>query len=139
MQKILNLNDQKLQIEQLENYWLSKYINKDYSGLEGMIKEIETDCKIDEVAKNHNISRQYLNKLFQKNIGKSAAEYRRINRFRKSIAEKNKIKNLTELSHENLFYDQSHFIKDFKELTHKTPKSFFRNVDIDKEVVWLFI
>lgn len=139
MEKILNLNNQEMQIEQLENYWLSKYIDKGFLGLEGIIKEIETDGKIDEVAKKNNISRQYLNKLFQKNIGKSAAEYRRIHRFRKSIAEKNEIKNLTELSHESLFYDQSHFIRDFKELTHKTPKSFFKNVEIDREVVWLFI
>lgn len=139
MDKILNLHDRKKQLEMLESYWLSKYIEKDISVMKDIIKDIEADGKIDEIAKKYNISRQYLNKLFQKNVGKSASEYRRIHRFRKSIAEKNEIKNLTELSHENLFYDQSHFIRDFRKLTDKTPKSFFRNVDADKEVVWLFI
>ncbi|MEG1589288.1 helix-turn-helix domain-containing protein [Chryseobacterium sp.] len=139
MHKILNLHDSKKQLEMLESYWLSKYIEKDISVMKNIIKDIEADGKIDETAKKYNISRQYLNKLFQKNMGKSPSEYRRIHRFRKSMAEKNEIKNLTELSHENLFYDQSHFIRDFRELTHKTPKSFFRNVDVDKEVVWLFI
>lgn len=107
--------------------------------LEKIIKEIENDTRINEIAKKYNISRQYLNKLLQKKVGKSASEYRRIYRFRKSIAENNEVRNLTELSHENLFYDQSHFIKDFRELTHKTPGSFLKKVDTGKEVVWLFI
>jgi AraC-like DNA-binding protein len=34
------------------------------------------------------------------------------------------MKNLTELSYENLFYDQSHFIKNFKDLTKIQPQNF---------------
>lgn len=139
MQKILIISEREEQIETLENYWLSKYIDRDISMLEKIIKEIETDTRINKIAKKYNISRQYLNKLLQKKVGKSASEYRRIHRFRKSIVENNEVRNLTELSHENLFYDQSHFIKDFRELTHKTPGSFLKKVDTGKEVVWLFI
>lgn len=139
MIEILNLPDREKQIDRLEDYWMAKYIEKDFSLMKSLIKAIETDTKIEGIAQNHNISRQYLNRLFQKNIGKSATEYRKIHRFRKSIAEKNEVRSLTELSHDNLFYDQSHFIKDFRDLTHKTPTSFFRKVDVEKEIVWLFI
>lgn len=139
MQLILNQPDRTKQIEILENYWLSKFFYIEISLLEEVIKDIESDAKIYDIAKKHHFSRQYLNKLLQKKIGKSASEYRRIYRFRKLIAEINKVKNLTELSYKNLFYDQSHFIKDFRELTDKTPGSFFKKVDAKKEVVWLYI
>ncbi|MBL7882399.1 MAG: AraC family transcriptional regulator [Chryseobacterium gambrini] len=33
--------------------------------------------------------------------------------------------NLVELAYENEYYDQAHFIKDFKEFTGSTPKEFY--------------
>lgn len=139
MENIFLIQNREKQIEELENYWLSKLIEKDFTMMRILMEELEDDVKIDEVAKKHKISRQYLNKLFQRNIGKSPSEYRKIHRFRKSIADINQFKNLTELSYEHLFYDQSHFIKDFKELTRKNPRSFFKMVDTEKGNVWLFI
>ncbi|WP_428229062.1 helix-turn-helix domain-containing protein [Flavobacterium sp.] len=139
MEKIFNINDRQKQIETLELYWLSKFREKDVSLTEELIKDIEADAKITEMAKKYKISRQYLSKIFQKNVGKPPSEYRKIHRFRRSIIEQNKAKNLTELSFDNLFYDQSHFIKDFQDLTHNNPKFFFKNVDTQKENVWLFI
>lgn len=139
MEEIFRIENREKQIEELENYWLSKLAEKDFSMMRALIEDIENDEKIDEVAKKHKISRQYLNKLFQKNIGKSPSEYRKIHRFRKSIADADQVKNLTELSYENMFYDQSHFIKDFKELTRKSPTLFFKMVDTERENVWLSI
>lgn len=139
MEKIFNITDRQKQIETFELYWLSKFRETDVSMIQELIRDIETDAKIIELAKKYKISRQYLNKIFKKNIGKSPSEYRKIHRFRKSIIEKNKAKNLTELSCNNLFYDQSHFIKDFQNLTHSSPNLFFKNVDTKKENVWLFI
>jgi len=37
------------------------------------------------------------------------------------------------------FYDQSHFIKDFKQFTNISPNTFFQKVDTSKENIWLFI
>ncbi|MBF4487145.1 AraC family transcriptional regulator [Flavobacterium sp. CSZ] len=139
MEKIFNITNRQKQIETLELYWLSKFREKDVSLAEELIQDIEADAKITELANKYQISRQYLSKIFQKNVGKSPSEYRKIHRFRRSIMEKNKAKNLTELSCDNLFYDQSHFIKDFQDLTHNNPKFFFKNVDTEKENVWLFI
>jgi AraC-like DNA-binding protein len=41
------------------------------------------------------------------------------------MLEQNKFSTLTSLAHENGYYDQAHFIKDFKEFTGMSPKSFF--------------
>jgi AraC-like DNA-binding protein len=49
------------------------------------------------------------------------------------------MKNLTELSYENLFYDQSHFIRDFKELTKITPSVFFEKVNTEQNNIWMLI
>lgn len=140
MKEIFNLKDREQQIETIENYWLSKLQVKDFSLMEEILLELETsDLKIDEIAKKFNFTRQYINKLFLKYIGKSPSEYRKIHRFRNAIKQVKDIKKLKELMLENLFYDQSHFNKDFKELTESSPSSFFKNVDTEKENVWLFI
>lgn len=127
------------QINLLEEYWLSKFAKKDFSNLLKIASDIEADLKIDEIAEKHNFSRRYISKLFKKHTGKTSSEYRKIHRFRNSLSDIKEAKNLTQLSHGNLFYDHSHFIKDFKALTNLHPSSFFKSVDIEKENVWLFI
>lgn len=140
MLEIFNLKDREKQIEEIENYWISKLHIKDFSLIEKVLLEIEnSDLKIDEIAQKFNFTRQYINKLFLKYIGKSPAEYRKIHRFRNALRQVKGVKKLKELTYENLFYDQSHFNKDFKELTDSSPTSFFKNVDTEKKNVWLFI
>lgn len=139
MKGILELKDQTLQIELLEEYWLSKFVQKDMKLIEDILKDIESDLKISDIASKYNISRQHLNTLFTKTVGKPCSEYRKINRFRSTIEKKKRVKNLTQLTYDNLFYDQSHMIKDFKDLTKVSPQSFFKKIDIDKRNIWLYI
>lgn len=139
MVEILTTVDRDRQIELLENYWLSKIKSKDLSLLAEIITDIEHDLKIEDIAIKHRLSRQYINKLLGRNIGKTPSEYRKIHRFRNALIDKSQRKSLSDLSHSNFFFDQSHFIKDFKELTHITPRDFFKNVDTNKENIWLFI
>lgn len=104
-----------------------------------IILAIESEQKIEDIALANGFSRQYLSKLFTKVVGKSPMEYRKIHRFRTAIAKQKTMKSLTELSHESLFYDQSHLIKDFRQFTFVNPYTFFKKVDTDQEYVWLFI
>ncbi|KPE52733.1 helix-turn-helix domain-containing protein [Chryseobacterium indologenes] len=139
MKQILNNQNREEQIELLEDYWISKLRAKDLSLMEQILSDVEKDMKIEEIADKYNLSRQYINKLFIKNIGKTSSEYRKIHRFRNTLISRKKSKNLTDLSYGNLFFDQSHFIRDFKELTHIKPSAFFKNVDTSRENIWLFI
>ncbi|RWU04302.1 helix-turn-helix domain-containing protein [Pedobacter chitinilyticus] len=139
MQQLFEERDRNLQREQLEQYWLSKLNSNELGLMESILADVEADLKIDDIAQNRNFSRQYLNKVFTKNIGKPAAEYRKIHRFRKTVINQREAKNLTELSYDSLFYDQSHLVKDFKQLTHVNPYAFFKKVDTQQGNLWLFI
>lgn len=122
----------------LENYLLSKLQKREFHLLEDIIASVENNIPIQEIANHHLISRQYLNRIFKKNVGKSISEYRKIHRFRESITQYKNSKNFTELSHDN-YYDQAHFTRIFKELTEIKPNTFFKNVDTENKNIWLFI
>jgi AraC-like DNA-binding protein len=139
MQAIFGIVNRNEQIVRLEDYWLSKFKNVELDRLEKIVTDLEGEHSIAEISKKHKISRQYLNKIFLKNIGKKPSEYRKVHKFRKALLDFQKVNNLTELSYESLFYDQSHFIKEFKSLTNIKPSSFFKNIDSNKEIAWLFL
>lgn len=137
MEKIFTIETREQQIIELEKYLLSKLIIKDLSSIEDLLRGIESGEKIEDIAEKHNISRKHLNTIILKNIGKSPVEYRKIHRFRNALNTNRKLKNLTALTYENLFYDQSHLIKDFKSLTHACPKTFFKTTNFNNLIVWL--
>ena len=139
MQSIFGLANRDVQIERLESYWLSKFKNVELYRLENIVADVEGERSIGEISKKHQISRQYLNKIFFKNLGKTPSEYRKVFKFRRALVDFQKVNNLTELTYKNLFYDQSHFIKEFKSLTNINPSLFFKNIDSNKEIVWLFL
>lgn len=139
MADILSTSDRSLQRKKLEAYWFSKLQIREFRPLKEILFALESEEKIEDIAHRHGFSRQYLSKLFSKVVGKSPVEYRKIHRFRAAIATQKHMKSLTELSHESLFYDQSHLIKDFKQFTSVSPLTFFKKVDTDQECLWLYI
>ena len=81
---------------------------------------------IDELSKSLCISNRGLQKLFKKHIGMSPIYFRRIARFNHSA---NFILNqpdlsLTNIAYECGYYDQAHFIKDFKKFGGVSPSTF---------------
>ena len=55
---------------------------------------------------------------------KQLARVARLQAALKMIQQK-KFNSLTEIAYENGYFDQAHFIKDFREFTGISPKSFF--------------
>ncbi|WP_129582951.1 helix-turn-helix domain-containing protein [Flavobacterium cyanobacteriorum] len=136
---IFKIDNRDQQIEYLEKYWISKLNQKnELLRLEKIIQDIEKGEKIELIARKHNLSRQYINKIFSKYLGKNPTEYRRIHRFRKAIFTYKNEKKLTNLSYENLYFDQAHFNKDFKNFTNINPKLFFNHIDSEKPVIWFY-
>lgn len=106
------------------------------------LKNIETDKLIVEAVKliyhsNGNIrikelieklciSQSPFEKRFRKVVGTTAKKFASIVRFNAVLDNLSKTKTLTEICYENHFFDQAHFIKDFKQFTGDTPENFKR-------------
>ena len=88
-----------------------------------LIKKNPGFLKIEELANSLNISRRFLEKEFKKYVGMTPKKYTQIERFKKIL--KNKGCKLLDVALEYGYYDQSHFIKEFKEFSGETPSKFF--------------
>lgn len=82
---------------------------------------------VDELSKHMGINRRQLERKFSSAIGLSPKQLSRTIRLQAALKMLlgNTLPNLTTLAHEHEFYDQAHFIKDFKELTGMTPTDFY--------------
>jgi len=91
---------------------------------------INHGSSIPELAKKFSMSTSSLEKLFSSYVGISAKNYMKIIRLNKSVRYYKKqskyYPNLTATGIEAEFYDQSHFIKDFKQISGITPGQYFR-------------
>ena len=86
------------------------------------------EITVSEIGKSLNISQRLLQIKFKITTGLTIKKYIQILKFRKSVDQmvnSNLMKlNLTEIALYNKYFDQSHFIKQFKNVTKTTPKMF---------------
>jgi AraC-like DNA-binding protein len=82
---------------------------------------------IESLSKEFNISARQLERKFSSAVGLSPKFFTRIIRFQNifRLVQNKQINSLTMLSYESGYYDQAHFIKDFKEFSGINPRSFF--------------
>ena len=84
---------------------------------------------IDDLSDEVCLSPRRFRELFSERIGFSPSFYKKIVRFNnavKQMAAKHNT-NLTDVALENSYYDQSHFIKDFKFFAGITPSQFLKH------------
>jgi AraC-like DNA-binding protein len=82
---------------------------------------------IEELSARAMVNRRQLERRFSETIGLSPKQLTKIVRLQHALKmmKKNPPSSLTSLAYENGYYDQAHFIKDFKEFTGISPKQFF--------------
>ncbi len=80
-----------------------------------------------QLVDNFDISQRQLERMFLSHVGLSLKSFSRIVRFNQALQliSKKDFSSFTSVAHEGGFYDQAHFIKDFKELTGLNPKQYF--------------
>ncbi|QEC53518.1 AraC family transcriptional regulator [Anseongella ginsenosidimutans] len=81
--------------------------------------------RIGELSKQLHTSQSVLEKRFRQIAGASPKKFASIVRFKHTLINYKATSSLTELSYESGFYDQAHFIKEFKQFTGETPEAFF--------------
>lgn len=93
-----------------------------------LIKLHNEEITVSEIGKNLNVSQRMLQIKFKSATGLTIKKYIQILKFRKSVDQMvnsglEKLK-LTDVALYNQYFDQSHFIKQFKDVTKTTPKMF---------------
>ncbi|HCX20755.1 MAG TPA: AraC family transcriptional regulator [Cytophagales bacterium] len=139
MQKIFDEENDQEKVTLVENYWLSKLEYQDLDLERKILTDLESGISIRTICEKYNYSRQHINTLIYNVTGKSPSDYRKIHRFRQVIDSAKQTGNLTQLGYMNGFYDQSHFIRDFKSLTSAKPGHFLHQVDLTRKNIWRFL
>ncbi|MHA3787199.1 helix-turn-helix domain-containing protein [Flavobacterium hauense] len=80
--------------------------------------------RINELAQRLYISQSPLEKRFRKTVGATPKKFSSIIRIN-SVINNSSNNSFTELGYAAGYFDQSHFIKDFKTFTGETPEQFF--------------
>jgi len=97
-----------------------------------IILKLNGQLSIVELSNNLKINRRQLERKFTKVIGVSPKQLSKIIRLQatlKMIAN-NKFASLTSVSYNGNYYDQTHFIKDFREFTGVNTKEFYSKFKI---------
>lgn len=84
--------------------------------------------RIDELCTNMNISQRQFERKFKKAVGLLPKQISRIIRVDKSRAliRSFRFRSLTDIGYECEYFDQAHFINEFKAIVEATPKGYFQ-------------
>jgi AraC-like DNA-binding protein len=133
-ERILNAHSASEKIQWIETFLINRLT--DAQTIDRIVKStVETiltangQLSVDELSKQTNINRRQLERKFSSAIGLSPKQLSKTIRLQATLKMllNKKFTSLTALAYENEYYDQAHFIKDFKELTGFTPKEFYGN------------
>lgn len=92
------------------------------------VPELLRSGNIGRFVKDHRITYKTLERRFRKVLGLSPSEVIKINRFNNAVLTMYSCRydSLTRVAYASGYYDQSHFIREFRHLTGFRPKDFLR-------------
>ena len=87
------------------------------------INLLKGQVSVNELSKHANLSERQLSRHFKNCVGLSPKEYTKVNRFIHSLLQLKKYPalSLTAIAYESGYYDQAHFIHDYKTYAGLTP------------------
>lgn len=135
--QLLEIKDPDKRIELIETFLIKKLIDNEKRAFKidkvahilTSIKKNPAENNISNIASKHGITPRYLHKLIYQHTGLSPSSFNKINRFQFSL--KLITKNdqpFTAIAYDSGYFDQSHFIRDFKSFTGVTPSAYLDNI-----------
>lgn len=130
--RIMEANEITSKIMILETHFLEQLKKnetrlKKVSTVQALSQQLFLDPqKLDlpSLAQNSGLSERYIQKLYLSNIGISPAAFTSVIRFNKSLdLVLNTPESLTTIAYDCGYYDQAHFIKEFRKFTGITPSA----------------
>ncbi len=144
LEQLFDEDSSHKRIVMLENVFL-KSITQDY--LTNRAKEVlqlinaSTDLKVSSVAKSLSLNESTLYRLFMNQIGQNPKSFLKTVRFRQALNDvlHSGRPKLTGIAYRNHYSDQSHFIRDFKEITGQTPNQLKNKTSVQQEeLAWIY-
>ena len=124
-----NYQNYEFLVRTIERFLLLEIVWDDTDGVvKNAIDKIvntESHISVRQLLDEFKVSRDSFEKKFRRQVGTSPKQFSNIVRFRNLFENDHEEKTLTELGLSVGYYDQSHFIKDFRIITGKKPSSFF--------------
>ncbi|WP_340062973.1 helix-turn-helix domain-containing protein [Ascidiimonas aurantiaca] len=133
-EKIISANSTSERINLIQAFLLNHLT--DFETVDRIVKStVETiltangQLSVSELSRLTNITRRQLERKFSSAVGLSPKQLSKIIRLQATLKMllNKQFSSLTALAYENKYYDQAHFIKDFKEFTGVSPKEFYGN------------
>lgn len=133
-QKIIEATNSNERIKIIEKFLLEKLNEK--TTIDNIVKTtIDTllatngSASISTILKENLSKRRQLERNFKKQIGVSPKQLGKVIRLQTALKMllNKKSENLTDIAYKSEYFDQAHFIKDFKEFTGINPKEFLGN------------
>lgn len=92
------------------------------------LKQSDHSLQIAEFCQQNNIGKRKLERLYNKYVGVSAKTFCTLNRFQNTLNQlfHNDYSKLSDIAYGNDYFDQMHFIRDFRRFAGNTPKRFIR-------------
>ena len=130
-EKIKDQSDYKERLKVIEDELLKILIHNNktpdhFRMIFNHLKNCDNTSGISGFCKRNNMSVRSLERMFDKYIGVPASTYFMLNRFHHSLNQllQNNFEKLSDLAFDNGYFDQMHFIRDFKRFAGDTPTGF---------------
>lgn len=99
--------------------------------------------RVEELSEELGVNRKTLLRLFKKHLCCSVEAYKKLIMFRNALNYSQKMgeeASLTDVALYSLYYDQAHYIKHFKSVTHQSPKTLLSKLTKlgNQETYWHF-
>lgn len=136
-EQLLNTYDPKARIEMVDAFLVRVLMRNELrttqihkvNDILTLLTKDSAETNLAGIAARHGITTRYLHKLVSRHTGLSPKSLDRINRFQASIKLINRADlPLTAVAYHSGYFDQSHFIREFKVFTGTTPSAYVRNI-----------
>jgi hypothetical protein len=136
-QKITEAKDTKARMEIIESFFFKRLNNR--VSIDDIVKKTidamfltKGSISIKSALHSDASKRRQLERNFTKQIGISPKQLGRVIRLQTALKMmlKQQHESLTTIAYDSDYYDQPHFIKDFKEFTGTTPRDFFEDEEM---------
>lgn len=138
LKSIIEENSDINKIVKLIDIFLLEQLNKRVDWKVNRINKIiefclynEGNITVEEITRNFNISYRTIYRIFTKQLGICPKEYLKIVRFSKvcNLLKKYPFIDWNEMAYSCGYYDQSHFIHDFKNILKVSPEEFVNRIE----------